>query len=104
MLRKKAGTLSHEVGPGGALTGGGAFVKIGSSADAAVIDAAPASNTAAGRTANKPNFPILACQDVRLPAKSTELQVLALSGRNAQRARRFQKLKNVDLCQLKGQK
>jgi hypothetical protein len=56
----------------------GALVKIGSSADAAAIDAAPASNTAAGRAANKPNFPILACQDVRLPPKSTELQVLAL--------------------------
>jgi hypothetical protein len=42
----------------------GAFVKIGSSADAAVIDAAPASTTAAGKAASKPSFLILACQDV----------------------------------------
>jgi hypothetical protein len=57
VLRKKAGTLSHEVGPGGALTGG-AFVKIASSANAAVIDAAPARSIAAGKAAYKPNFVI----------------------------------------------
>jgi hypothetical protein len=73
VLRKKAGTLSHEVGPGGALTGGGAFVKIGSSADAAVIDAASASNTAAGKAANKPSFFILALQEVPLRPGRREL-------------------------------
>jgi hypothetical protein len=106
VLRKKAGTLSHEVGDAGALAAG-AFVKIGSSADAAVIDAAPARSIAAGNAANKLSFLILACQDVQLPPKNTELQILAPSGQNARSVNagfpipNLSKSSNVDLCQLR---